>query len=162
MDRCVNRSQFLGICPRLDRGGNRGQIKPTFGQRWRQRPVFRNKSTFGQRWQQRPVFRNKPTFWTEVATGRVFRNKPSPILNRGGNRGKLSEISPLSGKRWQQRHVFKITPLSRTRIMCCQSPFLRFSYVLTKISQKTLTFNSRPSQTSKNIGALQALSTFSY
>ena len=43
--------------------------------------------------------------------------------------------------------------------MSRESPFLGLSSVLNKISQKTLPFNSRPSQTSKNIGVLQALST---
>ena len=46
--------------------------------------------------------------------------------------------------------------------MSRESPFLGLSSVLNKISQKTLPFNSRLSQTSKNIGVLRALSTFSY
>ena len=46
--------------------------------------------------------------------------------------------------------------------MSKESPFLGLSSVLNKISQTTLPFNSRPSQTSKNIGVLRALSTFSY
>ena len=83
-------------------------------------------------------------------------------MDRGGNRGEFSEISPLSGQRWQQMHVFKLSPLSRTRIMSCESSFLRLSYLLTKVRQNPLTFNSRPSQTRKNIGVLRALSTFSH
>ena len=59
-------------------------------------------------------------------------------------------------------YVFIIDPINRTKVMSRESPFLGLSSVLNKISQKTLPFNSRPSQTSTNIGALQALSTFSY
>ena len=55
-----------------------------------------------------------------------------------------------------------ISPINRTKVMSKESPFLGLSSVLNKISQKTLPFNSRPSQTSKNIGVLRALSTFSY
>ena len=46
--------------------------------------------------------------------------------------------------------------------MSRELPFLGLSSVFNKISQKTLPFNNRPSQTSKNIGVLRALSTFSY
>ena len=38
----------------------------------------------------------------------------------------------------QQRHVFKVSPLSRTKIMSREPPFLRLSDVLKKISQKSL------------------------
>ena len=31
----------------------------------------------------------------------------SRLLDRDGNRGQLSEISPLSGQMWQQRRVFR-------------------------------------------------------
>ena len=55
-----------------------------------------------------------------------------------------------------------ISPINRTKVMSIESPFLGLSSVLNKISQKTLPFNNRPSQTSKNIGVLRALSTFSY
>ena len=44
--------------------------------------------------------------------------------------------------------------------MSRESPFLGLSSVLNKISKKTLPFSSRPSQTSKNIGVLRALSIF--
>ena len=43
-----------------------------------------------------------------------------------------------------------ISPINRTKVMSRESPFLGLSSVLNKISQKTLPFNSRPSQTSKN------------
>ena len=59
-------------------------------------------------------------------------------------------------------YVFIISLINRTKVMSRESPFLDLSSVLNKISQKTLPFNSRPSQTSKNIGVLRALSTFSY
>ena len=55
-----------------------------------------------------------------------------------------------------------ISPINRTKVMSRESPFLGLSSVLNKISQKTLPFNSRPFQASKNIGVLRALSTFSY
>ena len=41
--------------------------------------------------------------------------------------------------------------------MSRESPFLGLSSVLNKMSQKTLPFNSRPSQTSKNIGVFLQL-----
>ena len=51
-------------------------------------------------------------------------------------------------------YVFIISLINRTKVMSRESPFLGLSSVLNKISQKTLPFNSRPSQTSKNIGVL--------
>ena len=52
-----------------------------------------------------------------------------------------------------------ISPMNRTKVMSRETPFLGLSSVLNK---KTLPFNSRPFQTSKNIGVFRALSTFSY
>ena len=46
--------------------------------------------------------------------------------------------------------------------MSRESRFLGLSSVLNKLSQKTLPFSSRPSQNSKYIGVLRALSTFNY
>ena len=44
--------------------------------------------------------------------------------------------------------------------MSRESPFLGLSSVLNKISQKTLPFNSRPSQTSKNIRVFKSVASF--
>ena len=51
-------------------------------------------------------------------------------------------------------YVFIISPINRTKVMSRESLFLGLSSVLSKISQKTLPFNNRPSQTSKDIGVL--------
>ena len=48
-----------------------------------------------------------------------------------------------------------------TKVMSLESPFLRLSSVLKEVSQKTLPFNSRPSQASSN-AVLPALSPLSY